>query len=177
MARNEAPKTLLDSDVVRHFIAGGQILLLSSIFPKRFVMLDKVKAELCRSKKLEPLVNSFLTMCKIKVLTFPNKRDIIMEYARLVKTFGEGESACLAVARFESKYVASSNIRGIKKYCEDNKITYLTTMDILLQAYRDEKLSEADCDYFIYNVLKSGSKLPCDTIAKYIESKEKVTGK
>src|SRR5690606_11840937 len=111
MAKNEAPKILLDSDVVRHFIAGGQILLLSSIFPKRFVMLDKVKAELCRSKKLEPVVNNFLTMSKIEVLTFPSKREVFIEYARLIKIFGEGESACLAVAKFENKYVASSNIR------------------------------------------------------------------
>ncbi len=175
MAKNDPPKILLDSDVVRHFIAGGQILLLPAIFPKRFVMLDKVKAELCRSKKLEPMVNNFLMMSRIEVLAFPNRREIVIEYARLVKTFGEGESACLAVAKFENKYVASSNIRDIKKYCEDNGITYLTTMDILLQAYRDGKLSEADCDYFIYNVLKSGSKLPCDSIAKYIELTNKTS--
>src|SRR5690554_3323882 len=144
MGKNDAPQILLDSDVVRHFISGHQILLLPSIFPKRFVMLDKVKAELCRSKKLAPIVNNFLFSCKIDVLPFPGKREIVMEYAKLLRNFGEGESACLAVARFENKFIASSNLRDIKKYCEENAITYVTTMDLLLQAYRQGQLSEAD---------------------------------
>jgi len=42
-------KILLDSDVVRHFINGNQLLMLTRIFPNRFVMPDKVKNELCRS--------------------------------------------------------------------------------------------------------------------------------
>ena len=72
MSKNSPePKILLDSDVVRHFINGGQILVLSKIFPNRFVMLDKVKAELCRSKSLETPVNNFLSMTRVPVLSFP----------------------------------------------------------------------------------------------------------
>ena len=62
MSKSSEPNILLDSDVIRHFINGGKIHQLSSINPKRFLMLDKVKNELCRSKSLETTVNNFLTM-------------------------------------------------------------------------------------------------------------------
>src|SRR5690554_2839330 len=123
MGKSDLPKILLDSDVVRHFISGGRILHLSSIFPGRFVMLDKVKDELCRSKSLRQPVTNFLMMSRIELLSFPSKREIIVEYAKLSKTFGVGESACMAVARFENKFIASSNLLDIKSYCEIHGIT------------------------------------------------------
>ncbi len=54
------PLILLDADVVRHFINGSRIFDLQKIYPKRFVMLEKVKDELCRSKSLETVVNNFI---------------------------------------------------------------------------------------------------------------------
>ena len=129
------PKILLDSDVVRHFINGNQLLVLSKIYPNRFVMLDKVKNELCRSRSLVTQVNNFLIMCKVDVLPFPTERTIIIEYAKLMKQFGEGESACMAVARHQKQFIASSNLRDISAYCNQHGITYITTMDILLEAF------------------------------------------
>jgi hypothetical protein len=37
MEKNGEPKILLDCDVVIHFIKGGEILELATIFPGRFV--------------------------------------------------------------------------------------------------------------------------------------------
>ena len=130
------PKILLDSDVVRHFINGNQLLMLARIFPNRFVMLDKVKNELCRSKGIVTQVNNFLSMTKVLVIPFPTERKIIMEYAKLTRQFGEGESACMAVAFFQKQYIASSTLKDISAYCKLNGITYLTTMDILMEALK-----------------------------------------
>ena len=131
---NNESKILLDSDVVRHFINGNQLLVLSGIFPNRFIMLDKVKDELCRSRGIVVQVNNFLTMTRVPVIPFPTDRAIIREYAILLRQFGEGESACMAVARHQKQFIASSNLRDISTYCKTHGITYLTTMDILLEA-------------------------------------------
>jgi predicted nucleic acid-binding protein len=120
MSKSSEPNILLDADVVRHFIKGGKIHQLSSIYPKRFVILDKVKNELCRSKSLETTVNNFLAMTKVPVLQFPNQIEIIKEYALLTKQFGEGESACMAVAKHQKKFIASSNLRDISAFCKAN---------------------------------------------------------
>lgn len=42
-------------------------------------------------------------------------------------------------------------------------------MDFIHQAYIDELMDEAECDYFIYNVKSKGSKLPVDSIKEYIQ--------
>ena len=85
MSKKNEPSILLDSDVVRHFLNGGRIHQLSAIFPNRFVMLDKVKNELCRSKRLITPVKNFLGLFKIPVIAFPNNADVMKEYARLRK--------------------------------------------------------------------------------------------
>ena len=173
MSKKSEPNILLDSDVVRHFLNGNRIHQLSAIFPNRFVMLDKVKNELCKSKSLVTPVTNFLSMFKIPVLTFPSKLDIIKEYAMLmkVKKLGEGESACMAVARFEKEYIASSNLKDIKAYCAEHGIFYYTTMDLLVEAMSKKIMTEAECDQFINDVKAKGSKLPCNTMAEYLKMK------
>ena len=142
MSKSSEPNILLDSDVVRHFINGGKIHHLSSIYPRRFVMLDKVKNELCRSKSLETTITNFLTMTKVPVVPFPKQMEIIKEYALLTKQFGEGESACMAVAKHQKQFIASSNLKDISAFCNANGITYLTTMDILLHAFNTKIFSD-----------------------------------
>lgn len=113
-------------------------------------------------------VTNFLLMFNIPIIEFPNRSDIIQEYARLLRKFGEGESACMAVARFENKYIASSNLKDIKSYCVEHEIVYYTTMDILLEGLNQKKLSEEECDQFIFDVWSKGSKLPCDSMREYL---------
>jgi hypothetical protein len=132
-------------------------------------MLDKVKNELFRSKGLVIPVTNFLTMFKIPVIQFPVKVEIIKEYAMLTKRFGEGESACMAVARFEKEFIASSNLKDIKAYCEEHRIIYFTTMDLLVEAIRKKIMTEEECDLFIADVKAKGSKLPCNTMKEYLK--------
>ena len=165
------PLILLDADVVRHFINGSRIFELQKIYPKRFVMLEKVKDELCRSKSIETIVNNFISMTSLPLMPFPKELNIVREYAILKRSFGDGESACMAVAKYQKQYVASSNLKDIKVYCEANSIVYLTTMDILCEALNKGILNETDCNKFITDVKSKGSKLPVNTIAEYKKMK------
>jgi hypothetical protein len=84
-------------------------------------------------------------------------------------TFGKGESACMAYCKFNKGILASSNLKDIAKYCEDNGITYLTTMVFLTEALKANQMTEKECNGFIRNVKTAGSKLPVDTIAEYLK--------
>ncbi|MFZ6008742.1 MAG: hypothetical protein ACOYXT_00220 [Bacteroidota bacterium] len=160
---------LLDSDVVRHYLKGGQILLLPKLYQNRLVMLDVVQTELCRSKELKTQIEGFIQYSKIKQVSFPSDGHIVTEYARLRQaSFGEGESACMAYARHNPHIIASSNLKDIKLYCERNGIQYLTTMDILHEAYTKGELDEGQCDYFIHEVLRQKSILPCTNMKDFI---------
>ena len=102
-------------------------------------------------------------------MEMPRDIKIIKEYSVLKKTLGEGEAACMAVARHTNDYIASSNLKDIKKYCEQHGIIYMTTMDILLEAYTSGIMNETECDGFIKEVKDKKSKLinDIDSIAVY----------
>ncbi len=106
-------------------------------------------------------------MTSLPLMPFPKELNIIKEYALLKKSFGDGESACMAVAKFQKEYIASSNLKDIKAYCEVNSIVYMTTMDILLEALEKGIMSEIECNKFIIDVKAKGSKLPVNTMAEY----------
>lgn len=164
------PQILLDADVIRHFLKSDRIFDLPKIFPDRFVILDVVRNELIRSQSLKKTVENFLEFNNIVVLPFPTgKTDILREYAILKKKFGDGESACMAVAKFDKKYIASSNLKDIKHYCNDNAIIYFTTMDLLCIALEKNIFSNQDCNEFIKKVKEKGSKLPCNTIEEFLK--------
>ena len=173
MSKNSDPLILLDSDVIRHFISGNQLNKLSAIYPSRFAILDKVKNELCRSQNLKPIVESFISTSKIIEIPFPTDMTIIIEYAYLCRSFGEGESACMAVAKHQQKFIASSNLKDIGKFCQDHKITYLTTMDILDQAFKDLLLTKSECNQFVKDVLAKGSKLPFTSFDLFLQHKNR----
>lgn len=140
---------LLDADVISHFITGGQFGLLHRIFPLPLRVMDMVVKELQAAAKFKNYINNALSMGFLKEISFGNDKQVMMEYARLLKQFGKGESASMAYCRYHRHVLASSNLKDISSYCDTNSITYLTTMDFLAEAYNCQLLSEADCNLFI----------------------------
>lgn len=169
-SNSDDKKILLDADVIRHFIKGQGFHYLVKTYPHQLILLDIVKDELFRSKHLFQVLNNMLAMFDIEQLRFPDEqKNVVEEYAHLLaQGFGEGESACMAVARFNSYFIASSNLKDIKQYCEAHNITYLTTMMILVEAKNKGIITDDECNSFISMVKAKGSKLPTNTIQEYI---------
>lgn len=170
MAKKNKKIILIDADVVSHFIKAGAIYSLGNIFENEIRILDKVYKELekYRSKKIE--IDNLLNQNVLKLEVFPeNNQEIIKEYFYIKnKLFkGEGESACLAVARFRKNIIASSNLKDIKGYCNNHGIVYLTTMDFLCEAINKGIFDIEHCNKFIQQVLSKGSKLPVRRIEDY----------
>lgn len=44
---------------------------------------------------------------------------------------GDGERACMSMARFGQEVIASSNFRDVAPYCDENGIEYIGTLDVL----------------------------------------------
>jgi len=169
MATKTEKLILLDTDVISHFISGGQFALLPAIFKNKKVLLDIVANELRASKKFKTFIENAISFGFIKEINFQGDKQVTMEYAKLIRTFGKGESACMAYCKFNKDILASSNLKDITKYCEDNSITYLTTMDFLVEALNAKQLTEQECNNFIRDVKAAGSKLPVDLIADYVK--------
>jgi len=144
---------LLDCDVISHFIANNALADLPAILnPHKCVVLDyvydEVAARTARLAFLKPLIKKG----KIEKIDFPEDIEINKEFARIKSKnpiIGDGERACMAVARFMKNVVASSNFRDVAPYCDEFKIHYLGTLDILSIAVQKEFYDEEKCDDFI----------------------------
>jgi hypothetical protein len=155
---------LIDSDVISHFISGGMLTLLPDIFPEnKILLLDKVYEELERYGRRKPFIDLMISKGSFELFLFPeDDQDIKKEYAYIMKSLfkGNGESACMAVARFHNEIIGSSNLKDIRQYCNLHSIDYLTTMDFLCAALKCGLLSSKECNDFISKVIRAGSKLP-----------------
>ena len=167
MAKSVKTQIVLDADVVIHFAKGGLLSLLPSIFPDyEYVLLEKVYEELLDIRT--QVDNQIYFMKNITLLPFNPRGEMLREYAMLKSRFGKGESACMAYCLFTNNVIGSSNLRDIRAYCEEKKITYLTTMDFLWYAWRKHLMTANEVKTFINEVKQKGSKLPNEDIEKYV---------
>lgn len=166
MMAEEEIKIVLDADVIIHFSKGGFLSLLPKIFPSyKYVVLSKVYEETISVKC--QLDNQMRYLKNIALEPFSPNREMMREYASLIKTFGKGESACMAYCKYTHNVIGSSNTLDIKDYCSNNGITYLTTLDFLYYAYVKKIMTSKDCSEFITNVRNKGSHLPDIKIEEY----------
>ena len=165
MLENSDKIILIDADVVSHFIYAGEIISISSIFKNKIYILDKVYNELKRFPKRKIEVDNLLNFKLLTLMDFPEGNiEIKKEYAHIKKLMlkGDGESACMAVAKYNKNILASSNLKDTKSYCKMHKIDYLTTMDFLCVAYKKKMFDLNRCNAFISKVLVAGNKLPIE---------------
>jgi hypothetical protein len=164
---------LIDADVVSHFLTAGEGDAIATIFPNNPIyILDKVHAELQNwpIKSMLEEVNKLTSTEKIRLMAFPEDNEQIKKEYFWIKKMqfkGDGESASLAVARYNKNILASSNLKDIKSYCVMHKIDYLTTMDFLCAALKAKLFTEERCNQFIKRVLDNKSKLPCSSMNEY----------
>lgn len=169
-------KILLDCDVLRHFIKGQSTNKLSSIFPGQLFILDIVESEICRSKSIEPIITSLIDNNHIQRMNFPTGTRFINEYSSLYLKYGQGESACMAVARHTTDIIGSNNLTDIEEYCRNNNILFLTTMDFLYVANEKGVMTESEVDYFLYLNLSCAipSKIPYNTLESFINTNPQI---
>ncbi len=153
---------LVDADVISHFIAAGELLMLASILsPYKILIPDLVYVEVSRIKSRKPVLDNVINLVKsISVFPFPQDEEVLKEFALIKKLnplIGDGERACMAIAKINKDVIASSNFRDIADYCENNNIPFLGTLDILHIALKRNIFDEMRCDNFI-EITKQNNK-------------------
>ena len=89
----------------------------------------------------------------VSVVPFPFENLAIKKEYTLIKRnnplIGDGERACMAIAKFNENIIVSSNFRDIVPYCTENGIRYLGTLDVLAIALLKGIFDVNRCDNFI----------------------------
>lgn len=162
---------VLDADVIIYFSQGGYLHLLPKVIPDcSFVVLSIVRNELRPDTKNE-LDNHITFLKNISLIEYNPVGEERREFARLTSLsglcLGKGESACMTYARFHHNVVGSSNLKDIKDYCFENKISYLTTWDFLYYAYKSGLMTKEEVYDFVLRVREAGSIMPDNDLETY----------
>ena len=110
---------LLDADVISHFIACGELLFLHKILaPHPIRILDNVYFEVARLPSRKMVLDNLLASVReVERMDFPTADiNIKKEFALIKKNnplIGDGERACMAVAKFNKNIIASSNFMSL----------------------------------------------------------------
>lgn len=163
---------LLDADVIVHLFKAEKLSILQGLYPKRIIILDVVFEELNKNPIVRDQIQNLILFKVATLYDFPtDNAEILREYSILKNSKGKGESACMAVCRYQKQILASSNLSDTKAYCEKHQIEYLTTLDLLAIAYSKKIITKAEADQAIYDITSKGSKLPArfKTIEEYIK--------
>ena len=176
MARPEKKtKIVLDADVIIHFAKAGRLPELPQILPEfQFLLLDVVKREL--SGMILSVVDKMIHREKSLVVEqFGHTVGEIKEFSRLISTnglaLGRGESACMVYCLYHHDVLGSSNLKDIQNYCNEQGVTYLTTLDFLYYAIQRGKMTKLEAEEFIRKVVEGGSRLPSVDFDMYVCSK------
>ncbi len=144
--------------MISHFIANNCLADLPTILaPHQCMVVDYVYAEIARNPFRKAILDGIIASGAIQQMHFPNDDLAIkLEFAQIKKRnylIGDGERACMAIAKHRNDIVASSNFRDIAPYCKMHGIYYLGTLDILTIAANRDVFDEAKCDSFIQNAM------------------------
>ena len=172
---------LVDTDVISHFIATGNISRLAEIFkPNELFVVDIVYEEACRhpwDADRKAKVDAWLSSIKKKPIAFPfHVENVKKEFYRIKKENGltdMGERACMAMAKYGKEVIASSNFSDIKSYCDANDIEYLGCLDILYIAMQKGLITEAECDAFISDAMAlNHARFPVSAMKDYVPDRD-----
>jgi len=162
-----------DADVIIHFICGDRLLDLFNIYPNKSVILDKVYEELSRHHGTKKTIDNLTKFGIVEIVSFSGRLEVVKEYAHIMRYLnkGQGESACMAYCLHSRDIIASSNLKDTQQYCDLHEIEYLTTMDFLVEAYRNKTMEIEACEDFIAKLLSRNHKVPCKTFKDFLKDK------
>lgn len=175
MAMNKV--ILIDADVISHFIGTGHIDDLCKILaPHQLYIVDNVykeatyhPADADRKRKVDEWLERSKSM--VRQISFPSRDSIRMEFFRLKhenRLLGDGECACMAMARYGQETIASSNFRDVAPYCTTNHIDYIGVLDILQIAINKKYWTMEQCNKFLEDaVLVNNARFPTCQMENY----------
>ncbi len=167
------PPILLDTDFVSSFACVDRLDIIEGSYSRRMIVLEEVAEELKRVRYLDDRVCFSIMHGHIRRVQMMAGSAEALEYARLCESYryGSGEAACMAYAHCCGGIVASNNLRDVRRYCNERKIQLLTTADVLVHVYDEERLDLAQIDSIWRRMVEKRNRLPAAAFAEYLEKR------
>ena len=172
-------KLFFDTDCLSAFLWVNGQAILPKLYPGRIIVPEQVYIE---------LANPRIPHLKQRIDTMKNAGQVIIAslrhgdrgyelYAEMTISpkngkmiIGKGEAAAITLAKVNNGIVASNNLRDIMQYINNFGLSYITTGDILIEAYNNGLITEAQGNSIWASMLAKRRKLGANSFSDYLLS-------
>ncbi|WEZ69913.1 hypothetical protein [Bacillus altitudinis] len=157
------PPLVCDTGIIIRFGRTEQIEILKKLYSGNIILPTEVINECIIGEKLhenvrDALQEKWMEEFSINFVDYPN---ICLEYAKLNRQFGAGESAVMAIAKEKGWTVGSDDLRATKKFCTRNKIPLMGSLGILFDAYDKDFITASEGQQILNDMISiTGYKSP-----------------
>ena len=143
-------RLFFDTDCISSFMWSDEGCLLTQLYPGRIIIPEMVHQELSRVRQPQFVkrINSLLDSGEATLMDIEVGSPSFSLYRRMTtnpepghSAIGKGEASALALAHEHNGIIASNNFRDIRQYVHDLKLNYLSTGDIMVEAYEQGLIS------------------------------------
>lgn len=172
-------KLFFDTDCISAFLWVGEEAILPKLYPGRIAIPEPVYNELSnpRIPHLKQKIDVLKARGLVKIVQVQYGRpeyDLYMEMTNTPKKgktiIGKGEASALALAKECDGIVASNNLRDIMQYINEFRLSYLTTGDIMVDAYKKSLITEGQGNFIWASMLAKRRKLGAISFSEYLET-------
>lgn len=169
----------IDTDCISAFLWVGNESLLAQLYPERVIMPKPVYDELDRPNLtwMKERIDSMISAGTLRVIELTAGTEEFELYYKMTENpeeghriIGEGEASALALAKSKNGIVASNNFRDILSYINEYSLEYITTADILADAYTQGIIDENQGNVIWANMLRKRRKLGAANFSDYLAS-------
>lgn len=165
-----------DADCISCFMCVNSEHLLSELYVNQVKIPSQVYDELSRVPRFKPRLDRMIVDHEVMIESMLAGTEEAFDYEEFIsfprpgfKLLGNGESACIAMAKNRGGIVASNNLKDIDRYIRQYGLNLLTTADIIAHAYKTGSIEKQKADTMWQDMHAQNRKLPTNTFDRYIE--------
>ncbi len=171
-------KLFFDTDCISAFLWVGVDAILPKLYPGRIIIPEPVYNEISnpRISHLKQRIDILKAKGLVKVAPIQfgePEYDLYMKMANAPEKgktiIGKGEASVLALAKEREGIVASNNLRDIMQYINEFKLAYMTTGDIMIEAYEKSLITEEQGNSIWASMLAKRRKLGAISFSEYLK--------
>jgi predicted nucleic acid-binding protein len=168
----EGPDIYFDADTLITFICVNQEDLLFKLLGKKICIPNQVFNELSIDTLTSTVIDKLIKAKKIRKVSLEIGEETelycSLRYERKGrKRIGDGEAACLVLARTRSGYLASSNYADIAPYVKDFGLENYSAARLLAFCQENTILTQDECCRIYLDFLARGRKMPFENYDQY----------
>ena len=170
-------KLFFDTDCLSAFLWVDEQAILPQLYPGRIVIPEPVYQELSRPQvsHLKRRIDILVKNKQVRIIPIEYSQHSYLMYLQMIsspekgkKIIGKGEASALALAFENDGIVASNNLKDIIQYIDDYNLLYMTTGDILIEAYAKGIITEDEGNKIWSDMLNRRRKLGAYSFSEYL---------